>query len=41
MEYLPFGPFLAVSALTVLLANKYLDEMTKQLYARWLAAFGA
>lgn len=40
MEYLPFGPFLALSSLVVLLAPRYLEEMTKGLYARWLAMFG-
>ena len=41
MEYLPFGPFLALSSLTVLLAPRYLDEMTRDLCTRWLAVFGA
>jgi prepilin signal peptidase PulO-like enzyme (type II secretory pathway) len=40
MEYLPFGPFLAASALVGLLAPQGLAHGAKALYLRWLAAIG-
>jgi len=36
MEYLPFGPFLAVAALASLLAPKFLLSSSVALYQRWL-----
>jgi len=40
MEYLPFGPFLAASALVALLAPQGLAHAAEALYLRWLAAIG-
>ncbi len=40
MEYLPFGPFLAASALVALLAPQGLAHAAEVLYLRWLAAIG-
>lgn len=39
MEYLPFGPFLAVAALAALLAPDFLMGATKDLYIRWARVF--
>jgi len=36
MEYLPFGPFLAVCALVALVAPKTLIGLTSTLYSRWV-----
>lgn len=40
MEYLPFGPFLAVSALVALLAPSGLSRAATAVYLRWLATLG-
>lgn len=40
MEYLPFGPFLAASALVALLAPAGLTQVARVIYARWLAVLG-
>ncbi len=39
MEYLPFGPFLAVSALAVLLAPAALEKAALSLYHHWAGLF--
>jgi len=39
MEYLPFGPFLAVASLVALLAPVYLVSSSRALYERWLEFF--
>jgi len=41
MEYLPFGPFLAVAALVALLAPSYLISSSGALCRRWMSLFGA
>jgi leader peptidase (prepilin peptidase)/N-methyltransferase len=40
MEYLPFGPFLAISALAVLLAPTALEGAAVSLYRHWAGLFG-
>jgi len=40
MEYLPFGPFLASSALVVLLAPAAVEGAAKSLYRHWLGLLG-
>ena len=40
MEYLPFGPFLAASALVAMLAPAGLWHAAAGLYARWVSLFG-
>jgi len=40
MEYLPFGPFLAASALVALLVPHGLANAANAVYLRWLAAIG-
>jgi leader peptidase (prepilin peptidase)/N-methyltransferase len=40
MEYLPFGPFLAVAALVALLAPAETVGLAKSLYVHWLGLFG-
>jgi len=40
MEYLPFGPFLAVSALAVLLAPRALEAAAVSLYQHWFRLVG-
>jgi leader peptidase (prepilin peptidase)/N-methyltransferase len=40
MEYLPFGPFLAVSALVVLLAPAQTVGAASALYGHWVGLFG-
>jgi leader peptidase (prepilin peptidase)/N-methyltransferase len=40
MEYLPFGPFLAVAALVALVAPQGLPHAAAALYHRWLLAIG-
>ena len=40
MEYLPFGPFLAVSALLVLLLPRQVQGAANALYGHWLGLFG-
>lgn len=40
MEYLPFGPFLAVSALAVLLAPVALGGAARSLYRAWVGVLG-
>jgi leader peptidase (prepilin peptidase) / N-methyltransferase len=39
MEYLPFGPFLAVAALAVLFAPEAVVGASRTLYERWLGLF--
>ncbi len=41
MEYLPFGPFLAVAALAALLVPERLWSSSRALYESWLGLFGA
>jgi leader peptidase (prepilin peptidase)/N-methyltransferase len=41
MEYLPFGPFMAVAALVALLAPGYMTSSSSALYYRWMSLFGA
>lgn len=40
MEYLPFGPFLAASALVTLVAPEALRATAREAYVRWLSIFG-
>jgi leader peptidase (prepilin peptidase)/N-methyltransferase len=40
MEYLPFGPFMAVAALVVLLAPQGVMKAAETLYRNWLALSG-
>lgn len=40
MEYLPFGPFLAASALAVLLAPVAVEAGARSLYSQWLRLIG-
>ncbi len=40
MEYLPFGPFLAVAALVAALAPDYVQHSARLIYDRWMGLFG-